>query len=65
VAVPEPAEVGVRFVVALGGVVGVTAGVVAVAADTAGACAWKDRIPAVPATVADRTMGDRRIWLSL
>src|SRR4051795_5501332 len=33
----------------------------AVAVCTAGACAWKARMPAVPATVAVRTMGDRRM----
>src|SRR3954469_6293687 len=44
--------------------VGVDVGAEAVAVWTAGAWAWKARMPAVPATVAARTMGDRRMgWL--
>jgi hypothetical protein len=41
-------------------VVGVAVGD-AVAVWTAGVFAWKARMPAVPAAVAARTMGDRRI----
>src|SRR5215210_6251053 len=43
---------------------GVEAGVEAVPLWAAGVWAWKPRMPAVPATVAARTMGDRRMgWL--
>src|SRR5919202_4197400 len=38
--------------------------VAAVAVWTAGACGWKASTPAVPATVAARTMGERRIGLA-
>ena len=44
--------------VAVAAVAGVDA---AVAVGTAGVCGWKARTPAVPATVAARTMGDRRM----
>src|SRR4051812_2905098 len=47
------AGVGLAVAVAAG-----AAAAVAVGAD--GACAWKARMPAVPAIVALRTMGDRR-----
>jgi hypothetical protein len=40
---------------------GVAEAVEAVAGRTAGVCAWNARTPAVPAAVAARTMGDRRI----
>src|SRR3954447_15451164 len=71
VAVPEtaldvldPVVAGVA-VVAVGAVVAVVA-VVAVATGAADACGWKASTPAVPATVAARTMGDRRIgWDSV
>src|SRR4051812_13131244 len=39
---------------------GVEVGAAAVALWTAGVWAWNARTPAVPATVAARTMGDRR-----
>jgi hypothetical protein len=40
---------------------GVVDGGDAVALRTAGVWGWKARMPAVPATVAARTMGDRRM----
>jgi hypothetical protein len=65
VAVPETpvVEPGVAVAVVVGVAVAVAADVDAVAVWTVGACGWKARTPAVPATVAARTMGDRRMVL--
>src|SRR4051812_25978544 len=54
VAVRDPVEVLFGELAAVGGAV-------AVARFTAGACGWKARTPAVPAMVAARTMGERRM----
>jgi hypothetical protein len=64
VAVPDALELddAVVLVVAPAGAdPDVVAAVAAVAVGTVDACGWKASTPAVPATVAARTMGDRRM----
>src|SRR3954463_9230243 len=72
VAVPDAAAgVAVAVALAVAPGVAVAAGVAValvatvLAAWVAGAWAWKARMPAVPASVADRTMGDRRMRVSV
>jgi hypothetical protein len=59
VAVPELADLWLAVDVAVAVAEGVAAAEAA-AVRTAGECGWKASTPAAPATVAVRTIGDRR-----